>query len=68
MAVACVVDPLDPSTPIRLMVAGSGLEVFKSYNSRDGRIYSPSSSRKYRHAFFIGNPSLQSSVRVEEDD
>lgn len=31
MAVACVVDPLDPSTPIRLMVAGSGLQVFKSY-------------------------------------
>lgn len=34
MAVACVVDPLNPSTPIGLMVAGSGLEVFKSYKSR----------------------------------
>lgn len=34
MAVACVVDPLDSSTPIGLMVVGSGLEVFKSYKSR----------------------------------
>lgn len=34
MAVACVVDPLKSSTSIGLMVAGSGLEVFKSYKSR----------------------------------
>lgn len=55
MAVACVVDPLDPSTPIGLMVAGTGLEVFKSYKSRVQR-------EEYRHAFFIGIPSLHSSV------
>lgn len=62
-----VVDPLDSSTPIGRMVAGSGLEVqyLKAINPEfKGKrgIYCPSSSRKYMHAFFIGNPSLQSSV------
>lgn len=55
-----MVDPLDPS--IGLMVAGR--KYLKAINIEfKGKrgIYSPSLSRKYRHAFFIGNPSLQSS-------